>query len=132
MGNYIYYGLGCAFGTRDQKDPKSDKFRNDGDCDNSWLFIIGYTISLFVIQLNLNSIMHHKYTRHAQIIYSLMVPITLFAFLLASLSIMKEDIKQNNNLATVFDVVGLAMVGIGVFIYNIFKEKPQKASILDE
>ena len=51
MWEYIYYGMGCVFDSVDAEQDKKDnnKFRNYGECDDTWVFIIGYTLSLFVI-----------------------------------------------------------------------------------
>jgi len=58
-GVYIKYGLLCVVGS-ESEDPKWSNF---GECSNSEFYIIGYTLSLFVIQYTLNSIMNHKFTR---------------------------------------------------------------------
>ena len=47
MLNYISYGFGCVFSSGG--DSGTDKFKNEGECDWSWVYIIGYTLSLFVI-----------------------------------------------------------------------------------
>jgi len=49
MGQYVYYGLACVFNSLDTEEAKDNLFLNKGECDNSWVFIIGYTLSLFVI-----------------------------------------------------------------------------------
>ena len=106
-----------------------DDKNNHGECRASWLYIIGYTAALFIIQLNLNSIMHHKFTRHAQLIYALMVPITVLAFYLAQGSLVnQDDFGEMDG----YQLVGLVIVGLGVFMQNWFKEMPQKASIEDD
>ena len=69
---------------------------NDGTCQNSWLYILGYTLSLFIIQYNINSIMHHKFTRTAEYIYAFMVPISVLAFYCAIHTIGIDHIKNNN------------------------------------
>jgi hypothetical protein len=109
---YVVQGLQCI---AHDKEAESTLDNNYKGCSDSWIYIIGYTISLFVIQLNLNSIMHHKFTRYAQIMYALMVPITVVAFKCASLVV---DVDQEFN---AFDVTGLLVVGVGVFIHNIYK-----------
>lgn len=73
--------------------------------------------------------MHHKFTRHAQILYALMVPITFVAFKCASLTLQDGTVDTNTTIA---DIAGMILVGLGVFVHNIFKQKPQKASIEDD
>lgn len=109
-------------------ETEDDRINNKGECRASWLYIIGYTAALFIIQLNLNSIMHHKFTRHAQLIYALMVPITVLAFYLARGSLVNQD----DSAMDTYQLVGLVIVGLGVFVQNWFKEMPQKASIEDD
>ena len=123
-GLYLNYGLQCVF------DMKTDdpNISNEGECSASWLYIIGYTAALFIIQLNLNSIMHHKFTRHAQLIYSIMVPITVLAFFCAQKSLVKDDFLAMDT----YQLLGLVIVGLGVFMQNWFKEMPQKASIEED
>ena len=55
--------------------------------------------------------------------YAFMVPITLLAFLLASLSLDDMIIWQKNRNFSAFDILGLIIVGIGVFLHNLFQEK---------
>ena len=59
-----------------------------------------------------------------------MVPITVLAFMAAQDSIL-EDVSKNNALSS-YDIAGLIIVGIGVFIHNFYPEKSQKASIIDQ
>lgn len=63
-GQYLKYGLACVFNINQSKF--DSKYTNDGDCNYSWATILGYTLSLFTIQLTLNSIMSHKFGRYAQ------------------------------------------------------------------
>ena len=72
--------------------------------------------------------MHHRYIRYVQYIYSLMVPITFLAFLAALPILDKSDAIVS---FTGFDVAGLITVAIGVFFFNIFKEKPQEICIIE-
>lgn len=58
---YVKFGFACVLGL-EHDDPKKS---NHGECAYSWAAILGYTLSLFVIQLTMNSIMGHKYTRYA-------------------------------------------------------------------
>ena len=81
------------------------------------MYILGYTLSLFIIQYNINSIMHHKFARTAEYIYAFMVPISVLAFYCAILTIGKDHMEPNISVSS-FDVIGIIIVGIGVFIYN--------------
>lgn len=126
-GEYLKYGFICVLDINiDSLDPK---FTNNGACHHSWFAILGYTLSLFLIQLTLNSIMGHKFTRHAQILQSFMVPISFFAFWLATLSL--SDVFRINTEVTKWDAIGMIVVGVGVFMHNIFKEKPINSSVQD-
>lgn len=66
-----------------------------------------------------------KSTRNARIIFSLMVPITIGAFALADVA--EPTVKMESPDA--LDISALIVVGLGVWMYNWFEEKPQKASI---
>lgn len=79
---YVSLGLQCIAHNYDEEENLENNYKG---CQDSWIYILGYTISLFVIQLNLNSIMHHKFTRYAQYMYAMMVPITVVAFKCASI-----------------------------------------------
>ena len=79
---YVTLGLQCIAHNYDEEENLENNYKG---CQDSWIYILGYTISLFVIQLNLNSIMHHKFTRYAQYMYAMMVPITVVAFKCASI-----------------------------------------------
>ena len=69
--------------------------------------------------------MSAKSTRNARVTFSLMVPLTLGAFMLGSV------VESTIVMAAPdwMDIVALIVVGAGVFVYNWFDEKPQKASI---
>lgn len=85
---YLYYGFGCILNYLNiamfDKVSQLDIYNNFGECHNSLFYIIGYTLSLFVIQYNLNSILHHNYIRWVNYAYAFMVPVTIVAFLLAA------------------------------------------------
>ena len=66
-----------------------------------------------------------KQTRNARITFSLMVPLTMGAFLLGKIA----DINVITTSPDWLDIVALVMVASGVWAYNWFEEKPQKASI---
>jgi len=84
---YAVQGLQCIMHDYDEEATLQNNYKG---CQNSWIYILGYTLSLFFIQLNLNSIMHHKFTRYAQYMYALMVPITVVAFKCASIALDDE------------------------------------------
>ena len=58
-----------------------------------------------------------------------MVPISFVAFWLATFSL--SDIYSLNTEVTKWDLIGLLIVGIGVFMHNMFKEKPNVSSLED-
>jgi hypothetical protein len=63
---------------------------------------------------------------NARKIFAFMVPITLISFLIGVLTLGSHTILTDNQ---VFDWIGLVVVGSGVFMFNWYDEKPQKASI---
>ena len=69
--------------------------------------------------------MSAKSTRNAKVIFSMMVPLTLGAFLLGSVAESSIEMSAHDWM----DIVALVIVAAGVFVYNWFEEKPQKASI---
>ena len=66
-----------------------------------------------------------KSTRSARIIFSLMVPLTVGAFLLGTL----VEATIFYEIPDIMELIALVLVGLGVWLYNWFEEKPQKASI---
>ena len=69
---YIQFSYKCIFNQFTHLEPSDtlsqdtiNKLSNHHECTNAWGYIIAYTICLFVIQLNLNSILHHKFARQA-------------------------------------------------------------------
>ena len=66
-----------------------------------------------------------KSTRNARVIFSIMVPLTMVAFLIAPFA--EPSIPRTS--PDWLDIVALVVVAAGVWIYNWFEEKPQKASI---
>ena len=61
-------------------------------------------------------------------IFAFMVPITIVAFLLGALT--TDLIQQNYPInMTTFDILGMVLSTIGVLMFNLYEEKPQKASI---
>jgi len=60
-------------------------------------------------------------------IFAFMVPITLVAFLLGAVT--TEIIRAQGLAMNLWDIVGLLLSTVGVFMFNIYEEKPQKASI---
>lgn len=61
-----------------------------------------------------------KSTRNARIIFSLMVPLTMGAFMLAALAEPTIVLSDPDWL----DITALIVVGAGVWMYNWFEEKP--------
>jgi hypothetical protein len=104
---------------------------NDGDCDFAIWYIIGYTLSIFVIQYTVNSIMHHRYIRYVQYLYSIMVPITFLAFLAAMPDLENSRFTSGSHPFTGYDEAGMITVAIGVFLFNFSPEKPQEVCILE-
>ena len=61
-----------------------------------------------------------KQFRNARIIFSLMVPLTMGAFLLAKVI----DSSVITTVPDWLDILALIMVAVGVWAYNWFEEKP--------
>ena len=57
--------------------------------------------------------------------FSLMVPLTVGAFILGSF----VQPTINYVKPELLEIIGLILAGAGVWLYNWFEEKPQKASI---
>ncbi len=66
-----------------------------------------------------------KHTRNARVTFSVMVPLTLAAFVMAHFAEPTILLEAPDML----DLMALVVVAIGVWTYNWFEEKPQKASI---
>ena len=62
-----------------------------------------------------------------------MVPITVLAFYCAihTIGLDHNDVMDTANL-THYDIIGIVVVGFGVFAHNFFKQKTQKASIEED
>lgn len=67
--------------------------------------------------------MHHKYIRYAQYVYSVMVPITIVAFMFAMMATGGFASRFEVNTVGAYDVVGLILVSFGVFVHNYSREK---------
>lgn len=123
---YVKLSYQCIFYTKGQGDYDSideyNKYQNEGECNHAIWYIVGYTMSIFIVQYNIGSIMHHRFIRYVQYLYAIMVPITFLAFL-AAIPVVRNGHVKND--FTNFDVAGLAMVATGVFLYNFIREKPQ-------
>ena len=115
MGVYFKQGIECLTTLSDDSDT----------CNYSFIYLIGYVMSLFTLQLSLTYLMGARRTRNARITFSLMVPLTIGAFALGSLAESTIVIDTPNWP----DAVALVVVAFGVWLYNWFEEKPQKASI---
>lgn len=72
--------------------------------------------------------MIHKKTKNAKKVFSIMVPLTLVAFYCACQTVGIETVNYLMDWH-VYDILGLIIVAVGVFMYNWYDEKPQKASV---
>ena len=115
MSVYFSNGLECLVTFGDDLDT----------CNYSFFYLIGYAMSLFTLQLSLTYLMGAKSTRNARIIFSFMVPLTMGAFAMGSLCESQLEIATPDWP----DAIALVVVAFGVWLYNWFEEKPQKASI---
>ena len=61
--------------------------------------------------------------------FAFIVPISIVGFWLAE-KVVKVD--PNNSEFTKWDITGLIVTGLGVFLFNLFKEKEQRASIEED
>ena len=64
--------------------------------------------------------MSARSTRNARMIFSMMVPLTMGAFMLAAIA--EPSIRLQD--PDILDVIALVIVGTGVWMYNWFEEKP--------
>ena len=72
--------------------------------------------------------MQNKKTENARMIFAFMVPITIVAFLLGALT--TAIIEQNYSIKmNLLDIIGMLLSTVGVMMFNLYEEKPQKASI---
>ena len=72
--------------------------------------------------------MQHRKIGNTRMIFSVMVPLTIFAFLLGAAT--TPLIKANAPISmSVYDIIGMILATVGVFMFNLYEEKPQKASI---
>ena len=116
-GVYFSEGLACLFHL-DQSKP---------NCHFSFFYLLGYTFSLFVLQCSLTFLMEAKKTQYARKVFSFMIPLTLFAFVLASFA----DPSIQLGAPDWLDIAAVVVAGSGVWLYNWNEEKPQKASLED-
>ena len=73
---YFGEGLKCLFEVSSE----------DQRCQYAFMYMIGYVISLFMLQLTLTYLMQMKKGRNARMIFALMVPITIAAFLMGAVT----------------------------------------------
>ena len=73
---YFGEGLTCLF----QLDNENDR------CQYSFVFLIGYVVSLFVLQITLTYLMQMKKAKNARMIFAFMVPITVGAFFMGAVT----------------------------------------------
>jgi len=67
--------------------------------------------------------MKYRKTKNAKMIFAMTVPLTLFAFWLGSLQLNFQFLFHP------LDSASVVLVGIGVFMFNFYDERPQKPSI---
>jgi len=65
--------------------------KHDLYCRLSFLFVFGYVVSIVTMQITLANLMKAKEAKHARRSYSVMVPLTVLAFLCASWSFTKVE-----------------------------------------
>lgn len=70
--------------------------------------------------------MQHKKTIYARKCFAFMVPLTVLAFIMGSFT--DPNMISLSGLE-IYDYAALVIASIGVFFYNWYEEKPQKASI---
>ena len=72
--------------------------------------------------------MQNKKTENARMIFAFMVPITIVAFVLGAetTAIIGQNYPIN---MTLLDIIGMILSTVGVMMFNLYEEKPQKASI---
>eukprot|EP00347_Sterkiella_histriomuscorum_P015447 403356997 len=124
MGVYMKLSVKCIFSVDAEDDDEIDN-----RCDFSFLYVFIYVCSLFIIQLSIQYLMRHKKGKNAKWIFSFMVPLTVLAFVLSILTIGGNEVIGTQSEFNIFYGFGLALVMIGVFLFNYFEEKKQKASI---
>ena len=67
--------------------------------------------------------MQHKKMGNTRMIFSMMVPITIVAFLLGAAT--TPLIGATNSISmSAADIVGMILATIGVFLFNVYEEKP--------
>ena len=74
--------------------------------------------------------MIHRQIKNAKFIFDIMVPLTLIAFYLGSLTV-NQNLFFLSSMKSfdLFDGLGGVLATICVFAYNYMDEKPQKTSI---
>ena len=133
FGNYFRYGYACIFAGEQGaiNNPNVPEA-----CAFAIFPLIGYVSSLFVLQLTLTTLFQAKRFKNSRLIFSVMVPMTTLAFVLASVSCTNGLIPldagiapSDSSSATAINTIALLLASLGVFMYNWFEEKPQSASI---
>jgi hypothetical protein len=119
MGDYFSYGIVCVFGST----------KHDEYCQLSFVFVLGYVLAIVTMQLTLANLMKAKEVKQARKSYSVMVPLTVLAFLCASWSFTKVEghrVYKNN---TLYDFIAIPLATVGVFIYNVIDIPTQEVLI---
>ena len=101
---------------------------SDKHCSNSWIYIVLYVASIITVQLALNTLMKYKMTRQARWTFSLMVPLTTFAFFFGWLSFESGSIHIIAT-KTFLDYIAIILATIGVILYNCADEPPSEVLI---
>lgn len=82
---YIELGFGCAFNIEDNGTTYDDGGVSDV-CQYTMLPLFFYVISIFGLQLSIQTLMVNKATLNARMIFAWMVPLTTVAFLCGAVS----------------------------------------------
>jgi len=61
---------------------------------HSYVFWLGYILSIITSQLALGALMKHKQAFNARKVFSCMVPVTLIAFVLACLTLNRHTVTH--------------------------------------
>ena len=79
---YFEKGLNCIF----HVNPNISDITAKDKCHYSFYYMMGYVLSLFMLQITLTYLMQMKKARNLRTIFALMVPITFGAFMLGGLT----------------------------------------------
>jgi len=116
-GTYFSEGFKCIFSV-------SGANNEEGICKFSWIFVIGYVVSLATMQLSLTHLMIQKQNRYTKVTFSMMVPLTFIAFGLGITTMLKFDLENKLFALTLVEGIAMVIAAIGVFLFNWYEEKP--------